>query len=54
MSLFLAYLGPGVGIGGLVLIVGVGFTLLFLGYAFVLLPIRNSMRRRKHRKPDQG
>lgn len=49
----LAYLGPGAGIGGLVVLLGIVAALLFLGYAFVFLPIRQAARRRK-RANSQG
>ncbi|QDV62376.1 hypothetical protein [Crateriforma conspicua] len=53
----LAYIGPGIGIGGLVLLLGFVAAGLFLVYAFAILPLQ--MRRRRQRdesKPplDQG
>lgn len=48
----LLYLGPGVGIGGLVLLVGIGAAFLFLLYAFVYLPIRQAFRQTKKDKLD--
>ena len=49
----LAYLGPGVGIGGLVIVLGLGVAGLFLLYAFIYLPFRQAYRARKLAE-DQG
>ena len=48
MQVVLAYLGPGVGIGGLVLVVGFLVALLFLVYAFVYLPLKQSLRKKSN------
>ena len=42
-----AYLGPGVGIGGLVVLLGIGVALLFLLYAFVILPFRRTRQKKR-------
>jgi hypothetical protein len=41
------YLGPGIGVGGLVVLAGFGVAILFLFYAFVFLPLRQTLRKRK-------
>jgi F0F1-type ATP synthase membrane subunit b/b' len=41
------YLGPGVGIGGLIAAIGIFVAVLFILYAFVFLPIRKQLRKRK-------
>lgn len=46
----LLYIGPGIGIGGLVSLLGVGVAILFLVYAFIVLPIRQFLRRARKMK----
>jgi len=48
----LLYIGPGIGIGGLVVLLGVGVAILFMLYAFVVLPIRQFMRRDRNSGED--
>jgi hypothetical protein len=50
----LAYLGPGIGIGGLVVLLGIVVAVLFVVYSYVYLPIANAMRKRKGKPQDKA
>ena len=41
------YIGPGVGVGSVIAIVGILVVLLFVLYSFVILPLRKYFRKRK-------
>lgn len=41
------YIGPGVGIGSIIAVVGMGIAILFVLYAFIFLPIRKAIRKKK-------
>ena len=46
------YLGPGVGIGSIIAVIGIGLAVLFILYSFVFLPIRKAIR--KKNQEEQG
>jgi hypothetical protein len=50
----LAYLGPGIGIGGLVVLLGIAVAVLFVVYSFVFLPITSALRKRKRGPQDKA
>ena len=52
MQMFLAYLGPGIGIGGLILVIGLGVAMLFLFYAFIYLPFKQSFCKKSSKPND--
>ena len=49
----LAYLGPGLGFGAIVVLLGIAISALIVLYAFVYLPIRNLLRAKKSSEEEQ-
>lgn len=47
VKMVILYLGPGIGVGGLVVLAGFAVAILFLFYAFVFLPLRQTLRKRQ-------
>ena len=52
--MMLAYLGPGIGIGGLVVLLGIAAAVLFVAYSYLYLPIASTMRKRKDKTQDKA
>lgn len=41
------YLGPGIGIGSIISVLGVAVAIIFVVYSFVILPLRRWFKNRK-------